>query len=284
MTRRSKLSVILTGLSIVGVGLTGFLSAKCSEDYICARDELAGDRWNEMDDLEFYKHKDEKYHSVLSKSDELCVFLKGYAPALIAGVTTCGCIFGAEKLNLTDIAILGTALAGIKYKYEDAMRYLKIHSPELYSEVRQFVNHEAAMRKWNNDVEGKFDEYRLEDGRIRCYITFLDQIVYIFPKDVLKIQWFITSKLGTKGVCTVNEVADYICQDLRCKDVHIIRDDKYWELVPYGDREVTEDDFPILLPGEENILDDEGVVESPCVVMEPSIEPLSIKQMKNHYI
>lgn len=196
--------------------------------------------------------------------------IKNYIPAIVSGTATAACIVGAQTLSLSEIAAITAAGSAIAVKYEDLKNYISDKYPEVYKEANNYVNERVARRQIEADPTKKEETY---DGKTRYFFPFLDQIVYMKPDDVVKVQGFILARLGSKGVCSANEVADYIHQDLGYKDVHLIKKDKFWELIPYGDREVTEYDFPILMPDFEDILDDNGELV-PCKVMAPSIEPM----------
>lgn len=281
MTKKTKISVGLSALACIGVGVTAFIADKRRYILDQKKSDRAAAKWDEMSEEEFFDKIDKVCdEELLTFKDKAVIFLQAEWPTLLSGALTCGCIAGAQVLDIQEIAMFAGLAAGAAYKYKDAMNYIREHFPESYEEVKKYVNMEAAKRA-AHDKKYKIEE--TYDGRDRYFFPFLDQIVYMKPEDVIKVQAFICSRLGAKGVCTVNEVADYICQDLGYKDVHLIRDDMYWELVPYGDREVTEDDFPILLPDYEDIRDNDGEM-LPCKVMAPSILPTKIKQFTNRYV
>lgn len=216
MTKRSKLSIILSGLSIVGVGITGFLSAKCTEDYL------------EVDD------------------PDRIIFAKTYAPAIIAGLTTCGCIIGAEKINLTDIAILGTALTGLRLKYNDAMDYLKREYPEIYGDVKRYVDTHEAMRKIKAIPESTIrDQTENPDGTFNYYFPWTEQLLAMDPDDMVKVQHFIDARIGTEMSVCVNEILDYIHR-LGYTDVRFADQENNDTFEFDADEWIDEDSFPEL--------------------------------------
>lgn len=253
MTRKTKVSVGLSILASIGVGVTALLAGK----------ETA---------------KRQPVDPNLSKKDKAIIFVKDYKFTLLSALVTEACICGAQVLDLQEITMLTGAAGYFASKYKQLDEKVKELYPEEYEEVKQSIN--------EDDAKAAAEKYKVEgtyDGKTRYYFPFLDQIVYMFPDDIPKIQWFISARLGSDGVCTLNELADYIHHDLGYKDVHLVREEKYWELSPYGDREVTQYDFPILIPdGYDDILDDNGQ-ELPCKIMTFDNEDLPKKVLNNRY-
>ena len=252
MTRKTKVSVGLSILASIGVGVTALLAGK----------ETA---------------KRQPVDPNLSKKDKAIIFVKDYKFTLLSALVTEACICGAQVLDLQEITMLTGAAGYFASKYKQLDEKVKELYPEEHSEVVRAINEDNA--------KATAEKYQVEkeDGKTRYFFPFLDQIVDMYPDDVSKIQWFITARLGSNGVCTVNEVADYIHQDLGYKDVHLVKEDQYWEVVPYGDREVSEDDFPILIPdGYDDILGDNGE-ELPCKIMTFENEDLPRKSICNKY-
>lgn len=216
--------------------------------------------------------------SNLAKKEKAFIFVKDYKFTILSAALTEGCIIGSQVLDLQEIAVLTGAAGYFATQYKQLDEKLEELYPEEHSEVVRAVNEDNAKKA--------AEKYKVDysyDGKTRYYFPFLDQIVYMRPDDVSKIQWFISARLSAKGVCTVNEVADYICQNLGYKDVHLLREDKYWEVVPYGDREVREEDFPILInDGYDDILSDDGE-ELPCKIMTFENEDLPRNVLNNRY-
>lgn len=241
MTRKSKYSVIFSALAIAGVGLTGFLSAKCKPKYDENIYDMAKEKWDVMDDEEFEERKNDEFFSVLDKKDYILIGAKSYSPAIGSGAATILSIIFAEKINLSEIAMLGTALAGIKLKYKDAMNFLKREYPEQYKQVKKFVDIEEAKRAIKKDKKIVEETY---DGRKRYYFPYSKQVVYMKPEDFVDVQRFIDGKmsLGADSSVSLNEILDYINQDLKYKDVHLSRIDYIWNFD--GMDVLTEDSLP----------------------------------------
>lgn len=268
--RKRDISAGLSALACLGVGVTAFLSAKRTGKYKYIRYEIASKKWNDMDEDEFYERKDDTFYSVLTKKDKAIIFGKSHWPTLVSGFLTCGCIVGAQILDIEELVALGGVAAAATCKYNDAMNYIREKYPDEYAEVKRYVDGEAAKRAIKKKPEYKEETY---DGRKRYYFPKSDQVVFMKPEDLIAVQGFISSTFGTRLEVHINEILDFIHQDLGYKDVHLCDTDYIWEF--------TEDDetlsvetynFPNIELEYDDILDDDG--ESiVCQVVTLSIEP-----------
>lgn len=283
MTKKGKISVALTILSAIGVVTTAYLATKNIKKYDNKISEAEYEKDKNMTDEDFEQLMKEQNCTdpseveYLSKKEKGIIFVKSFWPTLASGAITIGCEVAAQILDLQEIGLLTGAVGYFASQYKRLDSKFEEMFPEQYSAVRESIKQED-MKKAN-------DIYKIEesyDGKSRYFFPFLDQIIYMKPNDVVNVQAFISARLAVKGICTANEVADYICQDLGYKDVHLTRENLYWELVPFGDREVREDDFPMLVPDYDDVMDDDGE-EVPCIVMSPTIEPEPILKLKNKY-
>lgn len=108
MTKKSKVSIALTVLGVIGVGVTAYLSAKGA------------------------KKKEPS--------------IKNYIPAIVSGTVTAGCIVGAQALSIKEIAAITAAGSAIAVKYEDLKNYISKEYPNEYKAIMGHVDKEAAKR------------------------------------------------------------------------------------------------------------------------------------------
>lgn len=162
---KNKASIILSGISILGVATTGFLAAKRSELQKILKNEAL------------------KKNSNLTKKDEFIIFVKAQWPALLSGSATSACIIGAQVLDMKEIAAVSSIAMAATYKYNDAMNYIKEKYPDTYKEVKSYVNGESAKRAIESNPKIKEETY---DGRERFYEPWTNQIFYANRVDVLE--------------------------------------------------------------------------------------------------
>ena len=243
MTKNSKVSVGLSILACIGVGVTAFLATKNDKKFSASLEEARSKKHSANDEL--------------TKKEEIIIFGKSFWPTLTSGAVTCGCIIGAQVLDIKEIAAMGGLLAAATYKYNDAMNYIHDKYPDEYDEIKSYVNNEAYKRKLEDSPKYSIEE--TYDGRKRYYFPLSDQIVYMKPEDLIKVQSYISSQFGTKLEVTLNEILDYIHYDLGYKDVHTNRADYIWEFEEDDETCMVETyHFPELELEYDDILDDSG--------------------------
>lgn len=249
---KNKASIILSGISILGVATTGFLAAKRSELQKILKNEAL------------------KKNSNLTKKDEFIIFVKAQWPALLSGSATSACIIGAQVLDMKEIAAVSSIAMAATYKYNDAMNYIKEKYPDTYKEVKSYVNSESAKRAIESNPKVKEEAY---DGKKRYYFPLSDQIVYMKPEDLIKVQSYISSTFGTKLEVYINEILDFIHQDLGYKDVHLCNTNYIWEFMEDDETMAVETyNFPSIELEYDDILDNDGSTVV-CQVITMSFEP-----------
>jgi hypothetical protein len=269
MTRNTKISVGLSILAVVGVGATAFLSAKNSRNYYHVLSLTATDKWDALPDEEYEEREDEPWDAILTKKDKAIIFGKTFWPTLVAGSLTAACIVGAQVIDIREILGLSAGLAAVTCKYNDINKFLQEKYPEQYKEAKRYADGEAARRA----IEEKPKKEEYYDGRKRYYFPLSDQIVYMKPEDMIKVQGFIGATIGTQMEIILNEILDYIHYDLGYKDVHISDKDYLWV---FGEDTVEPEDFPRIELEYDDIYDEgdtERVVSKLCQVVHLSREP-----------
>lgn len=268
LSRKSKYSIGLSCLAVIGVGATAFLSAKNSRVYYRVLSLECADKWEELPEEEFKEKENKPFDSILTKKEKAVIFGKSFWPTILSGTLTAGCIIGAQMLDIREILGLSAGLAAVTYKYDDMRRYLQERFPEQYKEAQKFVDGQAAHRALEDKRFKKEETY---DGRQRYYFPLSDQIVYMKPEDWIDIQAYMSSTIGTELEVHLNDILDYIHYTLGYKDVHICDKDYFWEFDP--DAVPTKSDFPLIDTEDfDDIYDDSGETIV-CRVVATSIDP-----------
>lgn len=278
MTRSSKVSIGLSVLACIGVGVTAFLSVKRVPKYKELYSEAEYEKDQKLSDEEYDKMKEEQGlteetiddFKYLSKKEEAVIFAKAYWPAVVSGTITCGLIVGAQILDIREIMGLTAGLAAVTYKFNDIENYIHEKFPDQYEEVMKHVNGEAAKRAIEKSPKKKKETY---DGRNRYYFPLSDQVVFMKPEDLIKVQGYISSVFGTRLEIHINEILDYIHQDLGYKDVHLCDMDYIWEFAEDDETLSVETyNFPNIELEYDDILDDDGQ-SIVCQVITLSLDP-----------
>ena len=260
MTKRSKVSIALTAIASVGVIFTAVMAAKESKKY---KDNIASAEWekdSEMSDEEFNDLVRQQACPVdeveyLTKWEKTVIFAKSYKWSLLLGAVTEGCLIGGQVLSIKEVLELTGVCAAIAYKFEDAKNYIKKNHPEQYEGMMKYVNENAAKRNTINIEE-------TPAGFERYYFPNSDQIVDMKPEDLMKAQGFLIANISQYGFCPLNDVLDYIHQDLGYKDVHLCHLDYVYEL-PEDFKKDVKKNFPILDVSEfDDIYDEARVVKT----------------------
>lgn len=270
MTKKTKISVGLSAFACIGVGLTAFIADKRRYILDQKKSDRAAAKWDEMSEEEFFDKIDKVCdEELLTFKDKAVIFLQAEWPTLLSGALTCGCIAGAQVLDIQEIAMFAGLAAGAAYKYKDVMNYIREHFPESYEEVKKHVNMEAAKRAIADEpkkLEGSYD------GRQRYYLPLSEQLVYLHSEDLPRIQWFINATIGTEMEVHINDILDFIRYDLGYKDVHLCRTNYVWK---FGEDCVGREDFPEIIIGYDDVPDETGE-KIACKVLSISNDPIIV--------
>lgn len=183
MVHRSKLfldrnaSTILTCIGGVGVITTAVLSVKATPKAIKLIELAEEERGEELTKLEVVK-----------------VAGPAYIPAVISGVSTIACIFGANTLNKRRQAALMSAYALLDNSYKQ----YKTKVDELYGEG-------ADERVREEIAKDKYEDMVLEDDKQLFYDEFSERYFESTMEDVLKAELAINKKISLWGGANLNE-------------------------------------------------------------------------------
>ena len=172
-------STILTCIGGVGVAVTAVMAAKATPKAM-TRIALA---------------KEEKGEE-LTKFEKFQVAAPSYIPAVLTGVSTIACIFGANILNKHHQAALMSAYALLDSSYKDyKMKVDELYGNEAGAEVR------AAIAK------DKYEEADIQvtPGLQLFYDDYSGQYFESTMENVIKVQYDINKKLSLEGAVFLNE-------------------------------------------------------------------------------
>lgn len=271
---------IALGAAAVGVAVTAVMAAKDTKKhekaisdkamdiYMNASEEVVEDEhylaFEEGDDYD-----NEFYDKYTTKKERAIIFAKSYWRTGMAMAVTFGLMIFSHVSMAKELTATAAALGLVSTKYKDLQSYLKENYPEQYDEIMRRLNRKKARGKISEKKLVKEESY---DGRKRYYFPKSEQIVYMRPEDLIKVQGFMSRTIGTNMELYLNEILDYIHYDLGYKDVHISPLDYKWE---FGEDTVEDVDFPQITLEFDDVLDKDGgyVV---CQVVNTHYEPAMV--------
>lgn len=252
---------IMLGGACVGVAVTAVMAAKDRDKHIDNLEE----KYEEME-----KDPDDTADRDLTKKEQAIIFAKSYWRTGLSMAVTFGLMILSHRSMAKELAATAAALGVMGTKYKEITKTLKEKYPKQYDQVMKMINQKNAQRKISEKPLKKEETY---DGRQRYYFPYSDQIVYMKPEDLIKVQAHISSIFGTRLEIHINEILDYIHIDLGYKDVHLCDTDYIWEFTEDDETMAVETyNFPNIELEYDDILDDDG--ESiVCQVVTMSFEP-----------
>ena len=132
----------------------------------------------------------------LTKLEVVQVAGPAYIPAIVTGVGTIACIFGANVLNKRQQASMISAYAMLDSSYKDYKKKVE----ELYGEdADSRVREELAKDKYEED-----DPY-VEDNKQLFYDQFSERYFESTMEDVIRAEYTINRKISVWGAAELNE-------------------------------------------------------------------------------
>lgn len=177
---------ILTFVGVAGVITTSILSVKSTPKA-----------------LELLEKAETEKGEELTKIEKVKVAGKCYIPAVIVGVSTIACIFGANILNKKSQASLASAYALIENSYREYRKKVE----ELYGDGTDCnIRNSIAIdkRKVHEEQNDKMEEYDSDDK-----VTFFDEFSgRFFDKtmaEVIQAEYDLNKKFISSGEATIND-------------------------------------------------------------------------------
>lgn len=125
-------TTILTTISIAGVGVTAYLTAKATPKYVAAIAEMEECRDGEDESVG------------LTKKETFKTAVCAYKFAIIAGGVTIASIALAQHLNTKRISALTAGLVGLGYTFREYKNKLKVENPDLYEKIESMLEYPGA--------------------------------------------------------------------------------------------------------------------------------------------
>lgn len=181
---KNNASTILTCLGGVGVITTAVLTAKAAPTASKMLEEAKEEKGEELTVVETVK-----------------IAGPAYVPAVITGVATITCIFGANMLNKRQQATLMSAYALLDQSYKEYKAKVK----ELYGEEA-----DVAVRTEIAKDHFEPDKYEEEDGTLLFYDEYSQSYFHATMEDVLKAELKFNRDFQYHGIALLNEFYDLL--------------------------------------------------------------------------
>ena len=176
---KKNASTILTCVGGVGVVATTVVAVKATPKATALLEQAKKEKGEELTKLEVVR-----------------VAGPSYIPAVVIGVSTLACIFGANALNQRQQAALMSAYALLDSSYKDYKHKVE----ELYGEeAHQHVVTEVAKEKY------KDSDIPEEDGKELFYDLFSERYFRATMEDVIKAEYEVNRRLSLHGSVHLNE-------------------------------------------------------------------------------
>lgn len=172
-------STILTGLGGAGVVVTSVLAVKATPKAMALLQEASIEKEEPLTKIEIAK-----------------VTAPAYIPAVIVGVSTIACIFGANILSKRSQAALTSAYALLDSSYKDyKKKVIEMHGEEFDQAVRQ----EVAKDKYTGDEKSEDNDKQL------FYEEYSGRYFESTMADVLKAQYELNRIIAQDSGVFLNE-------------------------------------------------------------------------------
>lgn len=177
-------STILTCVGGVGVVATSIMAVKATPKALRLLEEAKEEKGEDLTPLETFQ-----------------VAGPVYIPAILTGVTTLSCIFGANALNKRQQASLISAYALLDNSYKE----FKAKTKEVYGE-------DAEEKVFKAVMEGKYDEEDIviDDEHELFYDIFSGQYFQSTMSKVIHAEYLLNRRLALTNYVCLNEFYDLL--------------------------------------------------------------------------
>ena len=194
-------SAILTGISVIGVGITTGLAINSTIKAV----DIVNKKTEEMTIKETI-YADNQAHSVLvpphfDKKDIIKFVWKSYIPVAISGLSTILCIIGIHNLNRRTQASLISAYALLDNTYKEYKKKIQEEYPD-DPKVVDF-EHEIIKSKFDKNMELDKDKQLFFDYQSMRYFEST-------LKEVKEAEQHLNDCLAEDGYVCLNEMYDFL--------------------------------------------------------------------------
>lgn len=195
---RKHSSTILTIVGSIGVVVTSVLTAKAT---IKAVKLVEKERYRRQEYKTIFADN-ERFETVvmpdLTHAEILKIAWKPYIPAIISGVSTISCVFGANYLSRRSQASLMSAYALLDNTYREYREKTK----ELYPEETAKFEHKI--------INSKLKNIELEDDKELFYDYQSMRDFQSTFEDVKNAEYLLNQKLSKDGFACLNDFYDFL--------------------------------------------------------------------------
>lgn len=132
----------------------------------------------------------------LTKLDYVLVALPAYIPAIVTGVSTIACIFGANMLNKRKQAALASAYALLDSSYKDyRAKAIELYGDDANSKIKEGI----AKDKYTGDDKPKDNDKQL------FYDDYSGRYFESTMEDVLKAEYDLNKEVAQAGGAFLND-------------------------------------------------------------------------------
>ena len=224
-------STILTCVGGAGVITTTVLAVKATPKAVKLIEEAE-------------KEKEEK----LTTLEKVAVAGPAYIPAVVIGVSTLACIFGANILNKRQQAALISAYAFVDNSYREYKEKLKeLYGEEAHNNIIDAIAVEKAINA-NVRAYGPIGTYSLtEDSScsdpVLFYDAFSERIFESTIEKVMEAEYHFNRNFVLRGFCPLNELYSFLGLEETEYGSTVgwsVEDELYW--IDFGHRKITLED------------------------------------------
>lgn len=175
-------STILTCVGSAGVIATSVLAVKATPKALQLLEQAKNEKGEELTKFEVVKTAG-----------------PAYIPAVITGVSTIACIFGANILNKRQQAALASAYALLDNSYKEYKKKVG----ELYGE-------DADKTIRTEIAKDKYEEIEVEDNKQLFYDEFSERYFESTMENVIRAEYEINKKISNWGGANLNEFYEHL--------------------------------------------------------------------------
>lgn len=191
-------STILTSIGGIGVVATSIMTAKVTPKALILLEEAKEEKGEELTKLEVVR-----------------VAGPSYIPAIILGVSTIACIFGANALNKRQQAALMSAYALLDNSYKEYKNKLvELYGEETHQNIVDSIAIEKAQDTYvhagyfNTDCELALDEHCSEP--VLFYDEYSNRYFEATIEQVITAEYHLNRNYVLRGSSVLNELYDFL--------------------------------------------------------------------------
>lgn len=203
----AKAPELLSATAVVGVGATGFLSARAG---VKSQEAIADAEVAKMEALGLKEIPD------LDAKEKFLATWKVWAPPVAAGVTTIGCIIGSNRVAMGRLAAVTAYGLLIEQSYDDIKAaIIEKLGPEAYDEVKNGIAQQRVDRfeesgpnpaYVGDDITTSWDENQIEGGNVLFFDPITQRFFWSDMGHMLDVKERVNTWLNAGEFVSMNDV------------------------------------------------------------------------------